>query len=282
MPRRRVRKPHGPPIKSPAHLWIEPLGSWSDYMKSADRPATTLTLRRQQLTRVSHDLADPWAVDLEALVGWMASRKWATETKRSHRAALRSFYGWARATGRIDHDPAALLPAIKPPDRRARPAPDLILTRALAHADERVQLMLLLAAWQGLRRGEIARMHTDDLTADLTGWSLLVHGKGNRERLIPCHDEVARRIGLHDGWVFPGGVDGHLGPIRVGELLSAALGPGWTGHQLRHRFATATYAGTRDLVAVQELLGHQKPETTRIYVRVPDDAMRAALAFSGG
>jgi integrase len=64
----------------------------------------------------------------------------------------------------------------------------------------------------------------------------------------------------------------------VSKLLSRALPPGWTGHTLRHRLATAAYGGTRDLLAVSALLGHSRPETTQRYVRLPDDAIRAAVA----
>jgi site-specific recombinase XerD len=55
---------------------------------------------------------------------------------------------------------------------------------------------------------------------------------------------------------------------------------GWTAHTLRHRFATVAYAGERDLLAVQVLLGHSKPETTRLYVLIPDASLRAAVAWA--
>ena len=58
--------------------------------------------------------------------------------------------------------------------------------------------------------------------------------------------------------------------------MSRALG-GASTHSLRHRAATAAYAGTRDLRAVQELLGHSRPETTAGYVLVPGGAVRAAM-----
>ena len=49
---------------------------------------------------------------------------------------------------------------------------------------------------------------------------------------------------------------------------------------MRHRFGTLAYAVERDLRAVQELLGHQKIETTTVYTKVPDGAMRRAAAAS--
>lgn len=59
--------------------------------------------------------------------------------------------------------------------------------------------------------------------------------------------------------------------------MARALPGGWTAHTLRHRFATVAYAGTRDLLAVQDMLGHSKPETTRGYIEMPQDALRAAV-----
>lgn len=50
-----------------------------------------------------------------------------------------------------------------------------------------------------------------------------------------------------------------------------------TPHPLRHRFATRAYAVDRDLLAVQTLLGHASPVTTRRYVAVPDESLRRTV-----
>ena len=47
--------------------------------------------------------------------------------------------------------------------------------------------------------------------------------------------------------------------------------------RLRHRFATQAYNGTHDLRAVQQLLGHSRPETTARYTLTDDDALTAAV-----
>lgn len=121
--------------------------------------------------------------------------------------------------------------------------------------------------------------------------------KGGRVRVVPLADRFARSLRAErarrlrgivgTGWryapdpsspyVFPGarGV-AHMHPETVGAVLKRLLGDQWTGHTLRHRFATAAYAGTRDLRAVQELLGHASPVTTQRYVAISDDALRAA------
>jgi integrase/recombinase XerD len=42
-------------------------------------------------------------------------------------------------------------------------------------------------------------------------------------------------------------------------------------HMLRHTYATLLYRKKKDLVLVQEILGHQSIDTTRIYVHFDKD-----------
>ena len=257
------------------------IDDWLTYLRAAGRPDTTIRLRRHQLQRLEQVHPDLAAVTTDDLVRWLGRPGWSADTRRSHRAAVVTFYAWAARTGRIPGDPTLTLPCVRPSHHVARPAPDNVITEALASADDRVWLMLSLAARCGLRRGEIAQVHSADLVRDLVGWSLTVRGKGGRQRIVPVPDALADVIRLRgDGWLFPGRIDGHLSPARVGDLISGALLGDWTAHTLRHRFATAAYAGSRDLLAVQDLLGHAKPETTRTYVRPPSDALRAAAAWA--
>ncbi len=58
---------------------------------------------------------------------------------------------------------------------------------------------------------------------------------------------------------------------------SAGLGAkGITPHALRHYFATRIYQTTRDLAVTQTALGHASPNTTRIYAKLEDNAVRDA------
>jgi integrase len=149
-----------------------------------------------------------------------------------------------------------------------------VFIRALQNADGPGLLMLLLAATCGLRRAEIARLHTDDFFAG----KVRVKGKGGRVRAVPVVNEDVRRMlaDLPEGWLFPGRFGGHATPDHVGRRLSGLLGPGWTGHTLRHRYSSVVFAGSHDILALQKLLGHSSPETTQRYVEVDDEAMWAA------
>lgn len=71
---------------------------------------------------------------------------------------------------------------------------------------------------------------------------------------------------------------GHVEESYIGDRLSSLLGDGWTAHSLRHRYATATWQATHDLLLVSKLLGHASVETTQVYVAMPDERLRAGMA----
>jgi site-specific recombinase XerD len=223
-------------------------------------------------------------VDEAGVVAWMAAHEWAPNTRVGQRAAIRGLHRWMLRRGMRPDDPTADLPTVRVPPAVPHPASEQALADARARAArDEVRLMIDLAACAGLRRTEIATLRFADLVEESGGPALRITGKGGRVRLVPIPDTLAERIGAQrSGWVFPGGTDaGHVCPDQVGRILSGVLGPGATGHHLRHRYATVTYRASRDLRAVQTLLGHSSPTTTAIYTEVAlDDLRRAALAAS--
>jgi len=222
-------------------------------------------------------------VNGELLIEWCGEQAWAQETRRGRTNTYRGFWKWAKQHAGL-RNAAKHLPSVKSPPGVPRPAPDRIYMKALMRSDVRTRLILRLAAEIGLRRGEIALVHTEnDLVEDLVGWSLYVHGKGGRSRVVPLTDGIARELlTLDHGWAFPGRIGGHLSPRRVGELATAALDGERTLHTLRHRFATRTYQVDRDVFAVQELLGHASPATTRRYVQTDRSRLRALVQRAAG
>lgn len=270
----------------PPAAWRCEIDSWAASLRAAARPSTTIGLRTYHIRRVGRGLGGcPWSVTGDELVAWVAAHDWSRESRRSFRSSARSFWAWGVESGRTDVDPALALPAVKPAEPRPRPAPESAVRAALMAADERVTLMIRLGAEVGMRRAEVAQVHARDIVDDLLGWSLVVHGKGGRERVVPLPDGLAAtlRRACGNGYAFPGNVDGHLSSAYVGRLVSRALPEGVTMHQLRHRFATLAHSVNRDMFEVQELLGHVSPETTRRYVVVERASLRATVnAVSGG
>jgi len=261
--------------------WETEIESYTSWLTASGASPQTLRLKRGYLRRLSTGChpRGPWTVTTDDLARFVACPTWKPETRKSARNTIRGFYAWAHHTGRIRRNPAVALPPVRTPPAHPRPAPAPIVADALAAADERGRQMILLALLGGLRRAEIAQVHTQDITDDLTGRTLTVHGKGGKTRRVPLHPDLAELLTCAtDGYLFPGRRPGtHLHPQHVGDLLARALGPGWGAHSLRHRFATDTYRGSRDIRAVQELLGHAQVSTTQIYVQVPDGDLRAAV-----
>lgn len=242
-------------------------------LRAAGRSTGTIRLHRHYLDQIRREVRAPFGATHDQLIRVLAREGWSAETRKSCRSVIASFYRWAHGSGRVARDPAAGLPTVRVPAGKARPTPDLVYRRALRYADPRGRLLLMCAALCGLRACEVATVHTRALEGDM----LRVVGKGGRTRLVPVLDsELHEAIVRAEGWLFPGQIDGHLSPGHVSRLLGELLPDGWTGHTLRHRYGTRAYAGTRDLLAVGELLGHARPETTRRYVELPGDAVRAA------
>lgn len=274
----------------PQH-WEDAINGWTVWLRVAGRREGTIKLRRdhmRSIARRSHTRG-PTELSINIIIGLCSAQKWSNEHRKGVRASLISFYHWAVLNGVCESNPAQLLPAVAPPTPRPRPTPDEIWDELLAAAPPRERLMARLAGEAGLRRAEVAVCHSDDLLHDGQGWSLLVHGKGGRQRVVPLMPDLAAEIRsycTHHGYLFPGQIDGHISPGWVGTVISNLMPDGWTMHKLRHRYATRGYAGTRDIRAVQEALGHASVATTQRYTAVSTREVRsvteAAANYRGG
>jgi integrase len=253
--------------------WRDAVRAWLEFLTGGGASRATLRLRRYQLLRLAADIhAAPAAVTSKELARWLAGMHWSRETRRSHIAALRGFFQWLLDEGVRPDDPTTHLPILRPVDGVPRPAPETVVSAALHAPAERVRLMVQLAAWHGLRRGEIALVAREDVMPSPGGWSLVVHGKGGKDRVVPLLDATAAALRTAPAhWAFPNGHGSHLSAGHVGVLISRELPRGVTTHMLRHRFATVVYRRTLDIRNLQRLLGHASVATTQRYA-APDDA----------
>lgn len=260
--------------------WRKSIEGWTDTLRAAGLSAQTIKSRRYKMVHLSTLLmpSGPKDVTTEQIVQVFARQQWKPETRKAYRNTISSFFRWLHKSGRRSDDPSLDVPRVKKPHAHPRPCPDRYIAAAMEKATSSEKLMIRLGAECGLRRGEIARVHSDDVVADSAGRSLIVRGKGDKQRIVPLPDDLAGIIMDAHGYLFPGRFGGHVEESYVGDHISHLLPDGYGAHTLRHRFATVTYATTHDLFVVAELLGHESVETTEHYVAMPDGRLRAATA----
>jgi integrase/recombinase XerC len=145
----------------------------------------------------------------------------------------------------------------------------------------------------GLRVGELVSVGLTDL--DFVAKTLLVHGKGSKDRYVPMHDTLIER--LKDYMVIVRPVlrlrtqkpDNHIlfvnfkgNPLTdrgVRDILDRELTKQSSSlqvspHTFRHSFATHLLDHGVDLRTVQELLGHVSLSTTQIYTKVSKEKLK--------
>ena len=247
-------------------LWSRYIAGYSTWLTAAGRTHRTIETRVYWVTRLAteHPTQPPETLTPTQLASWVANPNWSPTTKKSALASARGLYRYLKAIGVISQAPTDDLFPISVPRKLLPPAPYAVFTQAVQEAaTEELLLMLLLAGLAGLRRTEIASLHTRDFHSTY----LSIAGKGGDVRIIPAHPDVQVLLSLKGaGYYFPGRFSGHRTHDYVGRKISAALGKGYTPHSLRRLFATEVYRRTKDIKVVQQLLGHADISTTQQYV----------------
>ncbi len=150
----------------------------------------------------------------------------------------------------------------------------------------------------GMRLSELVGLNTYDIKED----TILLHGKGNKERIVYLND--ACKLALSDynifrkehytsikstskNALFLSRLGTRISNRRVQEIVEAALmasglsGRGYSVHKLRHTAATLMYQHANvDIRVLQEILGHVNLGTTQIYTHVSNAQMQSALQSS--
>jgi len=204
-------------------------------------------------------------------------------SRATYHATIRAYHAWLLRTGQRPDDPTVLTPVPKRPRGIPRPVADAKLAALLLAANRRrTRMMILLAAFCGLRVHEIAKIRGEDF--DLEAGVLFVTGKGDKTAVIPLHECIVALAAKFpaSGWWFPSySMPGE--PIRSRSVSKAIhqtmLRAGVNGkpHHLRHWYGTSLVRNGADLRTVQELMRHESLATTQIYTLVSDAQRRNAI-----
>jgi integrase/recombinase XerC len=258
--------------------WRVAIDSYLRVLRAGAQSPNTIRTRQQHLQMMARRIGiEPWEVKRDDLAMWAGEQDWAPATRHGRRMTFQGFYGWAKKSGRIKKDPSKGLPKIRQDDPNKLPTPDRVYLEALMRSRGLESVWLALGSDHGLRRGEMAVVHTDDVFEDLVGHSLQVHGKGGRKRIVPLTPDMARiLLSIEPGYLAPGFVDGHISNQWLGIRVTRLLEGDWTTHSLRHRFGTRN-AKAGNVQNTQKLMGHRSLNTTMIYVEVDRADLRAQL-----
>jgi integrase/recombinase XerC len=251
-----------------------------DHLRLKGHTAASVYARKRALIRLQSALPVPLLDATPAMLAeWRASLTVGDQSVVSYVSHAKSFYAFCVAEGLRPDNPAVNLPVPRLGRRVPRPVAEDALMEALAAAPRRIRLMIVLAAWCGLRAKELALLRRQCILDTAVPPVLLVEAaaaKGGRtERIVPLSpfllDELRAASLPLSGYVFRR-MDGRPGanaPWRISQICNRHLhrcGLGDTLHSLRHRYGTQVYrASGHDLRLTQELLGHQNPSTTAGY-----------------
>jgi integrase/recombinase XerC len=207
-------------------------------------------------------------------------------------AAVRSLYRWLAREGEVEQNPASLVATPRLPKKLPR-VPTIEEINSVLEGEmpeaatwpERDRLIFELLYGCGIRNSELTGIKLHDLSR--SGESILVRGKGRKERYVPFGDAVmcaldaylparqqklassrqttpALLINLRGGPLTPRSVGRIVKRVAVAKGLSPDVHP----HTLRHAFGTHMLEEGADLRAIQEMLGHERLSTTQKYTQL--------------
>lgn len=150
--------------------------------------------------------------------------------------------------------------------------------------------MLYLLYSTGMRVSELVNLPT--ISCNLAAGFVRVHGKGNKERLVPFGEQAKSKIVEYlkearpfiikkrrSNTLFVTSRGAAMTRLRFWQILretaaQCGIKKEISPHMLRHSFATHLLAHGADLRSVQIMLGHADITTTQIYTHIDQDRLK--------
>ncbi len=155
---------------------------------------------------------------------------------------------------------------------------------------QREKLILEILYGCGIRVSELVNIKLKDI--DFSNKTILIFGKGSKERIVSFGDYAndIMNMYINDGrkkllmqteseYLIVGEKKDRLTTRRIEQIIDdiikrTSIKLNITPHMFRHTFATHLLDNGCDLLAVQELLGHESLSSTEIYTHVSNEHLR--------
>ena len=152
----------------------------------------------------------------------------------------------------------------------------------------RNRLIIKTILYTGIRVSEAININIKDFIKDGDAYVIQVRGKGNKPRVVMIKEKIIKddlKIWLEtktcsNNLLFCNYKGNALSQAYISGLvekilLSVGIRKNKNGaHMLRHTFATLLYQKSKDLILVQESLGHADINTSRIYTHFDKDRLK--------
>jgi site-specific recombinase XerD len=219
------------------------------------------------------------------------------------KVALKRFFAFAVKAGYLKMNPAEALPRVRIPKSDLNKPLKTKVICALLKSFDRTKWMgmrnftIVSILWAlGLRVNELLKIKRRDINLEYdpdkkTG-TILVHGKGNKERTLfivdTLYEVISRYLSLkktpkrQGSFLFPGTKGKTIGTTRVRQLIMEAaerigITARVTPHVFRHTFATDMYNQGIPIDAIQEMMGHETLRETSVYIHISDELQAEVL-----
>ncbi|MBO5530186.1 MAG: tyrosine recombinase [Bacilli bacterium] len=209
-------------------------------------------------------------------------------------SSLRTFYKYLVLNNFVDNNPFLLVSSPK----KEKKMPKFInysgieeifnIPNIKTKEGQRERVILEILYGSGVRVSELVNIKIKDI--DFSNKTILIFGKGSKERLVsfgePALDSIKQYINdgrkqyeIESEYLIVGKNEEQLTTRRIeqiiGELINkTSIKMNITPHMFRHTFATHLLDNGSDLIAVQELLGHESLASTEIYTHISNEHLR--------
>ena len=154
----------------------------------------------------------------------------------------------------------------------------------------RNQLIIKLIIFTGIRVSEAIHIRLKDINEENDLYTIRIRAKGNKYRVVMIKKELIENLLKNikinylsqDSLLFVNKkgkplTQSYISRIVEQLLFHAGIRKRKNGaHMLRHTFATLLYKKQKDLLLVQEALGHASLDTSRIYTHFDNDKLKLA------